>query len=354
LNSPETPLFSKGKLLYGLFQAKGHVLAGRRAMILEGYMDVVGAHQGGFPFAVATLGTALTRDHAKLIKRYAEEIISFFDPDEAGRKAALRGFEPLVQEELFPRVVMSGDDLDPDELFLQKGPERLTALIQEAPDFVDYILKTSLRSNLNIKEKSDLAGQLLAIIAQSPNGILKSEWTRRVGQALGLQEDVLTRELAKVRTSPEALVKKPVSVPAKRTSRPMPTIEEEFLQLVMGSPAFLAECPLRVDDFQEERSRRLYAHLAREWADKGRVTGPSIIADMPESDTSWLLDVIMEERVMEDPAERYHQLVRDIQLRRDQKKLTALSQNLAQGVGNADLMTEYKELLKRVKGSGRI
>src|SRR5207244_3314064 len=93
INSPETPVFSKGKLLYGLHQAKFKILATRRVVILEGYMDVVGVQQAGFENAVATLGTALTRDHAKVIKRYADEVVAFFDPDEAGRNAALRGLE---------------------------------------------------------------------------------------------------------------------------------------------------------------------------------------------------------------------------------------------------------------------
>ena len=95
MNSPETPIYRKSYVLYNLHRAKEGIRKEDRVVLVEGYMDVIGVHQGGIQGAVATLGTALTRDHAKILKRYADEAVAFFDPDEAGRRATVRGIEPL-------------------------------------------------------------------------------------------------------------------------------------------------------------------------------------------------------------------------------------------------------------------
>ncbi len=351
INSPETPVFSKGKLLYGLFQAKGAILSSRRAMVLEGYMDVVGVHQGGIPLGVATLGTALTRDHAKLLKRYADEVVAFFDPDEAGRKAAMRGLEPLLQEELFPRVVMESSTLDPDELILEKGKEYVLGLIKDAPDFVDYILKTSSSDRMGPREKSDLAALLASVIAYSPNEVLKSEWTKRVGFQLGIKPELLDEMVKKGGRAPEAsLVNARVD---KKPKRHLPSAEEEFLQLCLNVPGLPLEADLGPEDFGDERCRRLFELVQQRTHENGAVTVASLLNEVPDSDKEWFMSLSLEEKEFLEPMERREQLVRNIRLRKDQARLADLSRSLSSSQGDPALMNEYKELLKRLKGTAR-
>ena len=350
LNSPESPVFSKGRLLYGLVQGKSQVLADRKLVLMEGYMDVIGAHQSGFKVAVATLGTALTRDHARLIKRYADEVVAFFDPDEAGQKAALRSLEPLLQEGLFPRVVVSETDFDPDELLLKEGPEAFTELIQKAPDFVDYIIHSQQKAGpLGLKEKSNLAQTLLNVIRQSSNEILRSEWTARVAKELGLQENALKVELS--RRGGVTKEQKPLIQSSKKR---LPTAEEEFLQLLINCPEAWGQLTLKETDFSSERNQKIFGQMSQQWSQKGKLDLPSIQDGLEGADKDWFLGLTLNEKDFLDPLVRRDQLIRDIRISKDRKRLAYLSQQLAQGQADQGQREEYRTLLKRVKGSSPV
>ncbi len=260
LNSPETPVFSKGKSLYGLMQAKSEILAQRRVIIMEGYMDVIGVHQAGMTNAVATLGTAFTRDHAKVIKRYATEVTAFFDPDEAGQRAAVRSIEPMLQEDLFPKVVITGGDLDPDEIAQEKGLDHLNELVGKAPDFLDYsLIALGATKDMALQQKSEIARQIMGMIQQSPNPILKSEWTSRLANALGLRSESLKSVgVMKENAAPMTPVRAP-----RQSGTTLPTAEEELLHLLMMDPRGFEWIQLDENDFAIERCRRVFAMLAR-------------------------------------------------------------------------------------------
>lgn len=353
LNSPETPVFSKGKSLYGLFQSKQNILASRRVIILEGYMDVVGVTQGGVQNAVATLGTAFTRDHAKVLKRYANEVTAFFDPDEAGAKAAMRSLEPMLQEEFFPRVVMTTETGDPDEIIRDKGKEFFDGLVDQAPDFLGYVLKTALASKeMTLQKKSEVAMQLLALIAQSPNEILKSEWMSRLASELGLRLESLEQQMKNRKlptTQTPAKGAAPMGRPAQR--RILSSAEEEFLQLIIVEPRLLANADVAAADFLEERFRRAFAGLREQIEKTNKVSLPALYDELPPEDKEWVLQLSLEEKEVLEPEERLVQLVRDIKLKKDKRHLQELSRRLAAGENQPDLQDEYKDLLRRVKGS---
>ena len=351
LNSPETPVFSKGKLLYGLSQGKAAILSTRRAVLLEGYMDVVGLHQGGFKAAVATLGTALTRDHAKLLKRYADEAVAFFDADEAGRKATVRGLEPLLLESIFPRVVMTTETKDPDEILLEQGPEYFEELLKKAPDFVDYLLKVSgFTKESPLEEKSRFAGEMLGVIGQSPNEILKAEWIGRIASALGFQTESLLRELGRKGPSKVPGEKPVVARPLLKPGARMPTVEEEYLQYLFTHGSAALSEDLEAIDFGDERQKRLFSFLKTQIVQQGQASLPEIFDATTESDREWVSTLLMEEKRPPDD-EAKDRLVRNIKMKRDKEKLAMLSQRVGQGELSPGLMDEYKNLLKKVKGS---
>ncbi len=350
LNSPETPVFSKGRLLYGLHQAKPNILASRRVLILEGYMDVIGVHQGGVNYAVATLGTALTLEHARLLRRYAEEAVAFFDADEAGRKAAHRGLEPLLQNGLFPRVVLSGETADPDEIIREKGREFLEKLVAEAPDFVDYLLQTSgVGKESSLQDRVRLAGELVGLIAKSPQEILSSEWTARTAQSLGLRRESLAGEFEKRRRSSGG-------VPEGRPARPpqtraLPQAEEEYLGLLLNKPELLSDAALCEADFAEARHKKLFRLLKEQWLKSGKLSLPTLADQMAAEEREWFLTMSTEEREFPEAAEREEDLAASVRRKRDKERLALLSQKLKSGAATADEFEEYKELNKRVKGS---
>lgn len=135
LNSPETLLFKKSECLYLLNEAREAIRQKGYVLVVEGYFDALALHHHGFTNAVATLGTALTSQHGRLLKRYAGEVVFSYDADAAGQAAVSRGFEPLVEAGLKIRVLVMPDAKDPDEYLTKHKKEELEELVQKAPDF---------------------------------------------------------------------------------------------------------------------------------------------------------------------------------------------------------------------------
>jgi len=144
LNSPEGPLFSKGRLLYPWALAKPALGKRREALVVEGYMDAIACHQAGLEHAVATLGTALTEEHAKLLKRYVDRVVLVFDADAAGLRAARRAGEPLLAAGLEARVARLKGAKDPDELLRREGPAALEAAAAEARPLLEFCVQAGL------------------------------------------------------------------------------------------------------------------------------------------------------------------------------------------------------------------
>ena len=140
LNSPETPVFNKSKTLYGLYQAARSIQKQGEAIIVEGYTDVIACHQAGITNVVGTLGTALTAEHAAVLRRLCDTVVLLFDADEAGQRAADRALEVLFREEIDIRVASGGEGAkDPDELLrTEGGVEAFRAMVDGAVDLLDF------------------------------------------------------------------------------------------------------------------------------------------------------------------------------------------------------------------------
>ena len=168
LNSPETRLFSKSATLYGLFQAARSIQTERTAVITEGYTDTIACHQAGITNAVATLGTALTREHARVLRRLCDTVVLLFDSDEAGRRAADRAVEVFFSEEIDVKIATlasATDAKDPDELLKREGgTDVLRKAIAGAADLLDY-------RYARIRES--LAGAGMAALDRAIEGDLK-------------------------------------------------------------------------------------------------------------------------------------------------------------------------------------
>lgn len=171
LNSPESALFAKSKLLYGLPFARRSVAVTGRSILMEGYMDVIAAHQSGFTAAMATLGTSLTGDHAKKLVRLAPIVVLCYDADRAGIKATLRAAEILEQQELQVRVISLPEGEDPDSLLRTRGAEAFEAAVAEAVGRVEYQLRRAVAEtdSADPEGQAALLRKLIAILASVPS-----------------------------------------------------------------------------------------------------------------------------------------------------------------------------------------
>ncbi|SDI66782.1 DNA primase [Ferrimonas sediminum] len=190
LNSPETPIFHKGRELYGLYELKQHQRNPQRILVVEGYMDVVALAQHGIPYAVASLGTSTTSDQMQLLLRTSSQIICCYDGDNAGREAAWRAMEtalPHLRDGVQLKFMFLPDGEDPDSLVRQQGQQAFEALVDDATPLSDYLFTTMLKqADLSSQEgKSKLATNMVPLLNQIPEGLLKESLFSQLERSLG-------------------------------------------------------------------------------------------------------------------------------------------------------------------------
>ena len=198
LNSPETLLFSKSHVLFGLNFAGPAIRKAGRAVLLEGYMDVIACHQAGFENTVAPLGTSLTAEHAKLLKRYTDNAVVLFDPDAAGIKAALRGALVLIEQGLFVKVASLSDGLDPDEYIAKYGKEKFEEVLDRAQDLIAFHTRLQLDlypRPLNPQAKTAVVSELTETLLKQPDPIVRREWAKYVAEQTGVDEELVLERL---------------------------------------------------------------------------------------------------------------------------------------------------------------
>ncbi|MGD0621956.1 MAG: DNA primase [Thermacetogeniaceae bacterium] len=198
LNSPETGTFSKSRNLYGLNFALPAIRERGNALVVEGYMDCITAHQHGFSNAVASLGTAFTRDQAGLLVRYTQEVVLSFDRDAAGSAASLRGAEYL--QDLGARVYVLDfpDAKDPDEFLREQGREAFAAVLQERRlPYFEFKLELLLQQHdpASVYGKMEIAGGILEDLARLDNIVARDGYVQLVARRLGVSEDAVRQEL---------------------------------------------------------------------------------------------------------------------------------------------------------------
>ena len=197
VNSSETDEFHKGSLLYGLDRAKKTIRESGRAVLVEGYFDVLGAAAAGVPDAVAGMGTSLTTGQAKLLARYAEEIVLGYDGDEAGESAARRSLPILLAEGLTVRRARFGAGEDPDSLRLSAGPEAVRAAVSEAADLLEEELERLTPPEVvrDPKRQAQAAREVGGLLAPIPDPILRYAYARRAADRIGVPADLLSRRI---------------------------------------------------------------------------------------------------------------------------------------------------------------
>jgi DNA primase len=198
LNTPETPVFQKGTLLYGVHLAYEPIRQSGRAVIVEGYTDVLALKRHGFHGAVATLGTALTREHIRKLKGYAREAVVVFDADAAGKMAAMKSLAFFLDEGLPARVTVLPQDEDPDTYVNKHGLDAFTRLLDRSVPMFDFYLdlKLSERSD-QIESQINVLQEIVPVLWELKNSAQRSLYVRRLSERSGIPEPAILEELKK-------------------------------------------------------------------------------------------------------------------------------------------------------------
>jgi DNA primase len=261
LNSPETPIFKKGSLLYALYQAKREIVAQEEVIVVEGYTDVLALFQAGISNTVATLGTAFTAEHFRLISRFTDKILLTFDADLAGKTAAQRGLELLGQAKANLHVITLPPGQDPADL-AREGIEKLTVIFAERVPLAQFCIDERL-AQFNIEKREEKIRAIqsaLKIIAALPSEIAQNEYLHYLAEQAGVEESVVRLEF-KRRTrynKNQEAVEAGVEVFSNPELKAQYKREEELLKL------FLQDAELAKKLCKELKEEYFYLEAARE------------------------------------------------------------------------------------------
>ena len=198
LNTPETPIFHKGELLYGLNSAFGHVRETGRVIIVEGYTDVLALNNHGFHGAVATLGTALTQNHLRKLKGFTREIIVVFDSDNAGKNAAIKSLPLFLNEGLTASVMVLPEGDDPDTFINSNGLDAFLNLLEKSVSMFDFYVEAKQQEMASgVTGQIELLNEIIPIMSQITSDLQRSLYIKHLCEKCGISEAIIHDELAR-------------------------------------------------------------------------------------------------------------------------------------------------------------
>ena len=353
VNSPETPIFTKSKVFFGLDKSKRALLEAQCAVVCEGQLDLIACFTAGIQNVVAPQGTAFTAEHARILKRYVEEVVLCFDSDPAGQNAAVRSLDHLLAAGLAVRVAVIPPPDDPDSFIKARGGEEFRKLIQGAAGFFDYYLGRLCQDNDVASDRGRLAvlRAMATAVHKSGNRVLIDTYAQKTALRLGVAPEAVRSEFGKLSFSrPQATDDSQGSPPEPETV-PRPAIGEIWLlKLLLANEELLDWAGARLDLNWIEHplvrqivGARLEAHRNQTWRSLADFLGQCSLASQ-----ALITEVSAEQRVLPNPGQQ----LRDITLRmRNQfitRKMNAVLRELEQpGLSDEhrlDLLRQQQDL----------
>lgn len=314
LNSPETPLFRKSRALFAMDRARKAIIDAQTCILCEGQIDVIRCHTAGFTNAVAALGTALTEEHAALIKRHADRVVLVMDADSAGQNSALRSAEIFLGAELAVEIATLPTGEDPDSLISKQGPDAFRAVLEQARSVVDFQMDV-LSTREDMKQEAGLrrvAAAVLETIRHSASEVQRAQMLREAAARLGLSEQTLRTELR--RTARARPVSPPKNAPgpaAEPLPTPPPREERELLWLLVKHPEVmeLIQRYLIPEHLSDQRCRALYVAICNH---EERDDLLAAARNNGEACVQFAAEVIADERSLGDDTELQEKAAREL------------------------------------------
>ena len=358
LNSPETSLFKKGELLYGLYESKKSIADKRKAIIVEGYTDVIGLYQNKIGNSLATLGTATTEIHINKIFRISDQIIFCFDGDNAGKKAAKKAMElclPLVRKNKEARFLLLEDD-DPDEFIRNKGFKAFEKLIKEAQSMDEFLINLcNQESDINsIKGKANAAENAMTLANKIRDGIYKDLLIKRIAQEYDLPEEKLMKYHASnnKNTSKKSFsgsASKKVSSRAKKR----PSLIKQAIRILLHKPELVRTINISNQfKFIDEKGIDVFRKIARLVNEKDKVKLATIIEHFPDPKLQeYLSKLATEQNLIKDNelASEFDDIIKRLDLQDQRKELTSLISKAKKSNLNDSDQSRLKELSRKIK-----
>jgi len=338
LNSPESPLFSKGRCLYGLQVARPFIREKDQAIVVEGYMDLLALHQAGIRNAVATLGTSLTREHVLRLRRYSGNLLCVFDGDEAGERATMRAVDICLEAGVWGKVLRLPPQHDPDSYVRERGGQELLKALDGAIPMMDFIVQKTVErfKAEGIEGKRKALQELVPRLKRLEDSILRDHYVALVASRLGISETRVEEHLrGGGRMDPV-----PAGIGLSRPSQKAPVAEKLLVQCLLSEPSLargLDEGILK--EMQDARLRDLARLL---WEGAARETTVRDVAELlsclDSPQTAEALADLMAglDEVGESPHRVCEDCLRDLRRRSLERQIRDLTGMIAQARQGSD------------------
>lgn len=331
LNSPETPIFNKGTVLYGLNLAKESIKKLGYAILAEGYFDVITLHIYGFSNTVAPLGTAFTQEHGRLIKRFVGDVILLFDGDPAGMRAAKNVMGILLQGGLNVKVLPLPEGEDPDSLLRKQGKEAFGDLLNNALPLVDFFM-------MQKGAKHSVAREALEAISKIPDNILQGHYVKLLSERVKINELFIREELKKMKRVSrlrDRNIQREMQV-LKGDIKSRPTEEVYILQLLLNFPEKAERIfdSISVEDLEDPVVKSIFKKMK-----DGLIDYNTLIAGCEEEERNFLTGLSFN-----DTHEDAEKVLTDCLHRLKHKKIQRLLEGLQEKIKEAELKNDRDQL----------
>ena len=313
LNTPETVLFNKRKLLFGLDRSHRAIQQEGRAIVVEGYMDAISVFDAGVHNVVASLGTSFTPEHAKKLLHYAPEICFCYDSDEAGQKATIRALSIVRDTGARVRVIVVPDGKDPDEFIRKHGADAFRALVEKALPLVEYRLRYVL-SHTNydtLDGKVKALHEMMPVLAGIREAAVRSEYERRLAQTLMLDEGIVRSELHHYRPEAEDAVRQPIRKAVAKPDTALRKAGRLVIRMAWQDAAVIAhlETIVPLEGIRDPAQREILAFL-KAAAEKGCPVDDMSAATLSDEAAAELSRSLVEDLGGRDETEAYDDSLR--------------------------------------------
>ncbi|MGD0350363.1 MAG: DNA primase [Verrucomicrobiota bacterium] len=358
VNSPETPIFIKSKVFYGLDKSKRAILDAGFAVVCEGQLDLIACFMGGVQNVVAPQGTAFTDQHARILKRYVDEVVLCFDSDEAGQNAAVRSLDNLLASGLAVRVAVVPAPHDPDSFIKANGGEAFQKLVEGAEGFFDYLLNRlcKLHKANSDKGRNAILRGMAEAVHKTGNAVLVDTYAQKTALRLGVSPEAVRAEFSKFKVQgsgfkvPESESGEPPLEPEPETPRPSPQ-EYWLLKLLLLHDELAAWATLHLDVnwISHPASRRIVAQRLAAQTDEN---WKSLAAFLDECETpemrSLVTEAVAEDRKIPNPDQQIADVTLKLRNQFLDRRIVALVQKVSlletSEAGKIELLREQQEL----------
>lgn len=357
MNSPETELYVKGKVLYGLHLASPHIRERDFCLVVEGYMDLVSLFRAGIQNVVASMGTSLTETQVQLIRRHTRHVVMVYDGDYAGETATLRGLDLFLEAQMRVKVAALPSGADPDSLVRDAGVQALVEVIQKSQDLFDYKLGLLQRrwDPKELEGRMRICEEMLPTMKRVPNAIQRGEYVKRLSEFLRVEESLLWDELKRVKLHSAGW--RP-TVGMQPSARPTMSAEDLLAGLLLEEPGRIVQLAerLNMENLKDPDVQKLVHWLMAE-AQGGSVPpgGRSLMSRLPRGSDEWVgrlaqwlawADTVVEKE------KTFEEVLKKIENGRRRASLDGLQSLIRQAEEQGDegattqLILEYNRLIK--------